>query len=36
MDVKITFLNENLTKDVYMTQPEDFIDHKNVGKICEL
>jgi hypothetical protein len=24
MDVKITFLNENLTEDVYMTQPEGF------------
>ena len=24
MDVKMTFLNRNLYKDVYMTQPEGF------------
>ena len=36
MDVKTTFLNGNLTDDVYMTQPEGFIDPKNVGKICKL
>jgi hypothetical protein len=36
MDVKMTFLNENLTEGVYMTRPEGFIDHKYVGKICKL
>ena len=36
MDVKTTFLNENLTEDVYMTQPEGFVDPKNAGKICKL
>jgi hypothetical protein len=36
MDVKVTFLNGNLTEDVYMTQPEGFVDPKNVGKICKL
>jgi hypothetical protein len=36
MDVKTTFLNGNLTEDVYMTQPEDFVDLKHVGKICKL
>jgi hypothetical protein len=36
MDVKMTFLNGNLTKDMYMTLPEDFVDPKNVGKICKL
>jgi hypothetical protein len=36
MDVKMTFLNENLTEGVYMTQPEGFIDPKYVGKICKL
>jgi hypothetical protein len=36
MDVKTIFLNENLTKDVYMTQPEGFVDPKHVGKICKL
>jgi hypothetical protein len=35
MDVKTTFLNGNLTEDVYMTQPEGFVDPKHVGKICK-
>jgi hypothetical protein len=36
MDVKMVFLDENLTEDVYMTQPEDFVDPKYAGKICKL
>ena len=36
MDVKTVFLNGNLTEDVYMTQPEGFVDPKHVGKICKL
>jgi hypothetical protein len=36
MDVKMAFLNENLTEDVYMTQPKGFIDTKHVGNICKL
>jgi hypothetical protein len=28
MDVKTAFLNENPTEDVYMTQPEGFVDPK--------
>jgi hypothetical protein len=36
MDVKITFLNENLTEDVYMTQPEGFVDPKHAKKVCKL
>jgi hypothetical protein len=36
MDIKMTFLNENLTEDVYMPQPEGFIDPKHAGKICKL
>jgi hypothetical protein len=36
MDVKIAFLNGNLTKDVYMTQPEGFVDPTNAGKVCKL
>jgi hypothetical protein len=36
MDVKIAFLNGNLTEDVYMIQPESFIDPKHVGKIYKL
>jgi hypothetical protein len=29
MDVKIIFLNENLTEDVYMTEPKGFVDPTN-------
>jgi hypothetical protein len=36
MDVKIAFLNGNLTENVYMTQPEGFVDPKHAGKICKL
>jgi hypothetical protein len=36
MDVKTTFLNENLTEDVYMTQLEGFVDLKYAGKVCKL
>jgi hypothetical protein len=35
MDVKMAFLNGNLIKDVYMTQPEEFVDPKYAGKICK-
>jgi hypothetical protein len=36
MDVKTAFLNGNLSEDVYMIQPEGFVDPKNAGKICKL
>ena len=36
MDVKTAFLNGNLTEDVYMMQPEGFVDPNNAGKICKL
>jgi len=36
MDVKTAFLNGNLTEDMYMMQPEGFVDPKNVGKVCKL
>ena len=36
MDVKTTFLNGNLDEDVYMIQPEGFVDPNNAGKICKL
>jgi hypothetical protein len=35
MDVKTTFPNGNLTGDVYMTQPERFVNPKYAGKICK-
>jgi hypothetical protein len=31
MNVKTAFLNENPTEDVYMTQPEGFVDPKHDG-----
>jgi hypothetical protein len=36
MDVKTTFLNENLEEDIYMIQPKGFVDPNNVGKIYKL
>jgi hypothetical protein len=36
MDVKTTFLNRNMTEDVYMTQPEGFVDPNHARKICKL
>ena len=36
MDVKTSFPNGNLLEDVYMTQPEGFVDLKNPKKICML
>jgi hypothetical protein len=36
MNVKTTFLNENLTEDVYTTQPRGFVDPKHAEKICKL
>ncbi|KAJ9552498.1 hypothetical protein OSB04_016543 [Centaurea solstitialis] len=36
MDVKTAFLNEKLTEDVYMEQPEGFEDPKNPNKVCKL
>jgi len=36
MDVKTAFLNGNLAEDVYMMQPEGFVDPKNAGKVCKL
>jgi hypothetical protein len=36
MDVKIVFLNGNMTEDVYMTQPEGSVDPNHAGKICKL
>ncbi len=36
MDVKIAFPNGNLTEDVYMIQPEGFVDPKDARKVCKL
>ena len=33
MDVKITFLNGNLSKDVYMIQPKGFTS-KDYNQVC--
>jgi hypothetical protein len=36
MDVKTAFLNGNLDEDMYMIQPEGFVDPTNTGNICKL
>ena len=36
MDVKTAFLNDNLEKEVYMTQPEGFISSGRANQVCKL
>ena len=36
MDVKTAFLNRVLDEDVYMVQPDGFVDPKQAGKVCKL
>ncbi|GJS82826.1 zinc finger, CCHC-type containing protein [Tanacetum coccineum] len=36
IDVKITFLNGKLEKEVYMNHPQGFIMHGNENKVCKL
>ncbi|GJS56352.1 retrotransposon protein, putative, ty1-copia subclass [Tanacetum coccineum] len=36
MDVKTAFLNGHQSKDVYMVQPEGFVDPKHPNKVCKL
>ena len=36
MDVKTIFLNKNLEKEVYMTQPERFVSSERANQVCKL
>ena len=36
MDVKMTFLNDNLDESIHMVQPKGFIEKGQEGKVCEL
>lgn len=36
MDVASAYLNGNLEEEVFMSQPEYFIDENNKGKVCRL
>ena len=36
MDVKTAFLNGYLKEELYMMQPEGFVDPKGVNKMCKL
>jgi hypothetical protein len=36
MDVKTTFLNEELDEKIYMDQPDRFVVDGQEGKVCKL
>nr|GEX74546.1 retrovirus-related Pol polyprotein from transposon TNT 1-94 [Tanacetum cinerariifolium] len=36
MDVKTAFLNCNLRKEVYVSQPDGFVDQDNLNHVCKL
>ena len=36
MDVKTAFLNVFLEEELYMMQPEGFVDPKGTNKVCKL
>jgi hypothetical protein len=36
MDVKTAFLNGNLEEEIYMSQPDGFVEKGNEGKVCKL
>ena len=36
MDVKTEFLNGNIEEELYMVQPEGFVNPEDAGKVCKL
>jgi hypothetical protein len=36
MDVKTAFLNGNIDEELYMMQPEGFVNPKDANKVCKL
>ena len=36
MDVKTTFLNDELEEEIYMDQPKGFVIHRQENKVCKL
>jgi hypothetical protein len=36
MDVKTAFLNGNIEEELYIVQPEAFVDPKDANKVCKL
>ena len=36
MDVKTTFFNGLIKEELYMMQPEGFVNPKNANKMCKL
>jgi hypothetical protein len=36
MDVKITFLNGELDEEIYMDQPDGFVEKGEEQKVCKL
>jgi hypothetical protein len=36
MDIKTAFLNGNIEEELYMVQPEGFVDPKDANKVCKL
>ena len=36
MDIKTAFLNGYLKEELYMMQPDGFVDPKDANKVCKL
>nr|GEZ86672.1 hypothetical protein [Tanacetum cinerariifolium] len=36
MDVKVAFLNDHLSEDIYLVKPKGFVDPKHPNKVCKL